>query len=312
MLVRIVKSWDEPNLLRQCRGAHGLWGDVRFTLAPVEECDFLIVLNEVREKLVVRCPAENVWALMQEPFVPGVFDWMEEGHRPFSRVFTHHVPVRTVKYVTSPPLVPWHVDRNFDFLSVMEAPVKHRGVSWITSSARIFPGHRRRMDFLDFLVGEAGIDVDMFGRGIRPIADKWDGLAPYRYSIAVENSFGPDYWTEKLADCFLTYTLPFYYGCPNLERYFPSESFIRIDITDPDGALNIMQRAVANDEYSKRLPAIAEARRRVLLQYQFFPFMAEQVVAAGRDGKAKDRVVLKPYRRSLRRRLLNLLLSGGE
>ena len=29
---------------------------------------------------------------------------------------------------------------------------------------------------------------DLFGRGFHPIADKWDGIAPYRYSIAFENS----------------------------------------------------------------------------------------------------------------------------
>jgi len=312
MLVRVVKNWDCPDLLRQTPARSGAWSGVRFTLEPVEECDVLLVLNEVRDELLVRCPPQNVWALMQEPFVPGVFDWMVEGHRGFARVFTHHPPRRSGRYVAAPPLVPWHVDRDFDALDGMAPPPKSADLSWITSAARDFPGHRRRMAFLEFLCDRADLPFDLFGRGIRPISDKWNGLAPYRYSLAVENCCCPDYWTEKLADCLLSFTLPFYYGCPNLECYLPAEAFVRIDIGDPQGAVRTIREAIARDEYTRRLPAICEARRRLLQQYQFFPFIAGQALASCPAGQRRRMVKLRPYRRSVRRRLLNRLWPRPE
>jgi len=74
MLVRIIKNWSDPDLMRQTSGVSGCWEGIRFTCDPVEECDAVIVLNSVPEPVSVRCPPSNVWALMQEPYVRGVFD----------------------------------------------------------------------------------------------------------------------------------------------------------------------------------------------------------------------------------------------
>ena len=30
--------------------------------------------------------------------------------------------------------------------------------------------------------------------------------------------------SEKIADCFLAWTMPIYYGCPRIAEYFPAES----------------------------------------------------------------------------------------
>ncbi|MBP7461258.1 MAG: glycosyltransferase, partial [Candidatus Delongbacteria bacterium] len=107
--------------------------------------------------------------------------------------------------------------------------------------------------------------------GFRFVEDKWAGLSPYRYSLAIENFSGPDYWTEKLADCYLAWTLPIYYGCTNIEEYFPPESFIRINIEKPDEAMDIIRRVLFDDPWPKRIEAIREARRRVLEHHQLFP-----------------------------------------
>ena len=44
-LVRIIKNWEIPNLLRQTPGSLGIWDEIRFTLDPIAECDYLLVLN---------------------------------------------------------------------------------------------------------------------------------------------------------------------------------------------------------------------------------------------------------------------------
>ena len=106
-----------------------------------------------------------------------------------------------------------------------------------------------------------------YGHGFQYVEKKLQGINPYRYHIALENHVGPHHWTEKLSDSFLGLSLPFYCGCTNLEDYFPKESFISIDMRDPAGAGKIIQQAMETNEFEKRLPALQEARRLVIEEY---------------------------------------------
>jgi hypothetical protein len=121
--------------------------------------------------------------------------------------------------------------------------------------------------------------MELFGRGIRPIDDKADALDAYRYHIVIENHLAPHHWTEKLADAFLGLTLPFYCGCPNAGDYFPESSFIPVDVRDPDGAAVVIRNAIATRQFEQRLPAIREARRRVLHDYNLFAVIARELDA---------------------------------
>ncbi|MBN2688847.1 MAG: hypothetical protein JXR85_11830 [Deltaproteobacteria bacterium] len=300
-LVRIVKDWDWPDLLRQTPGGKGIWQEITFTLDPVGECDYLLMLNNrMKEEVTIKCPRENVWALMQEPYLRGHSDWLVEGHDSFSRVFTHIRPYDDDKYVTSHPAIPWFVNRTYDQLVSMDIPPKSKKLSWVVGNATDLPGHLKRLSFLHLLQEDASLEIDLFGRAVHYIEDKWDGLAPYRYSLAVENSNSPDYWTEKLADCFLAWSVPFYYGCANIEEYFPEESFIRIDIDQPKESMKRIKSVIEADDWEKRIPVIEEARNRVLQRYQFFPHVANLIQHSQPEtSKMKETITIPPYRKSL-------------
>jgi hypothetical protein len=296
-LVRITADWDCSNILRQTPGGRGVWEAIRFTTEPVSECDYLFMFNNRRlGPLEVRCPRDHVWCMMQEPYIPALFDWMIEGHQAFARVFTHHVPSAGPKYVRSYPLLPWRVGRSYDELVSARVADKPRGVSWISSNLTLLPGHRRRNALREFLSRHQSHNVDVFGRGVRYIENKWDALAPYRYSLAIENSNSRDYWTEKVADCFLSWTLPLYDGCPNLEDYFPADSFIRIDASDHAGTLRRIEELSRSDEWERRMPAIAESRRRVLHEYQLFPAFARAIRTYGSAAREREAVRIAGYR----------------
>jgi hypothetical protein len=304
MLVRIVKNWTEPDLLRQTPDYKGVWNDIRFTLDPVDECDALLVLNDLREDISVRCPPENVWAIFQEPYLPSFMPWMKEGHEQFARVYTPCPPDEHPRYRISHPLVPWHVGKSYDELLGEHLPPKNDRIVWITSALQVLPGHVKRYGFYRFLLEAGWPDLDVWGRGIRPIVDKWDALVHSRYALAVENHSGNNYWTEKIADCWLTETLPFYYGCPNLEDYFPADSFVRIDIDDHQTASRIIRQTVNSGEYEKRLPAIRKARDLVLNQYQFFPFLVNELRSYPRKTVSAP-VHLASFSQSSFNRLIN-------
>lgn len=274
-LVRLIKNWTRPDLMRQTPGGQGEWAGIRFTEEPAAACDYAVVLNFVPEPVTVACPPGHVWALMQEPPVHTFADLHRAG-AVFSRVYTTDARLQGRRYVQSQPALPWHVNRSYDELRAMPVPEKPRRLSWITSSAAQLAGHRARLAFLDRLRSE--VEFDLYGRGFHYIEDKWDGLAPYRYSIAVENFRSPTYWTEKIADCFLSWTLPIYSGCTRIDDYFPPESVVQIDLDDPD-AVERVREVAESDLWRERLDAIAEARELVLNRYQLFPFLAAEIRA---------------------------------
>lgn len=143
--------------------------------------------------------------------------------------------------------------------------------------------HKLRYDFTELLARHLpGLEV--FGRGRpREVVDKAEAIDDFRYHIAIENHIAPHHITEKLPDALLGLSLPFYFGAPNTTDYFPADSFIPIDIRKPEEAMAVIRKAIDDNEYEKRLPAIREARRRVLEEHSLFPLI-HRVVTENRTG----------------------------
>jgi hypothetical protein len=305
MLIKIIKNWDEPNIFRQTPANNGKWNNCEFTTKDIE-VDYVVVLNYIDDDISVECPKNNIFVIMQEPYIKNTFDWMVEGHKQFSKVFTHHIFNSSSKYIESNPMLPWHVDKSYDELKTISLSdiKKEKGISWITSTKSYFPGHKDRMSFLETMkISE--LDIELFGRGINEIGDKWDGLAPYKYSFAIENSSSKDYWTEKLADCFLSYTMPIYYGCTNIDEYFPKDSMIKIDISKPQEAIEIINTAINDNTWEKNIEAVKKARALVLNKYNFFNQICEICNSNSEIESKKENITLKKYKRTLLRKIIS-------
>jgi hypothetical protein len=138
----------------------------------------------------------------------------------------------------------------------------------------MLPGHRKRLAFLRRLRPE--LAFDLYGRGFHRVYDKWDVLAPYRYSIAFENVCAPWYFTEKLMDCFVCQTMPIYVGDPRIATCFPPESLIVIDPDAPD-VVDQIRSVVESDLWARNRDAILEAKHLVLNHYNVFAMLARFV-----------------------------------
>jgi len=314
-LIRVVKNWEWPNLIQQTPGHTGFWDDIQFTQEPVDECDYLIILNNLETELKLQCPPENVLRVVQEP--PTAFFKKWHLNPSYSiKTFTCDPELSGQQYIRSHPMVPWHINRDYDYLTTCFVPEKTKTLSWITTTKNVLPGHKKRMHFLYSVMNRIS-ELDLLGGNIRhilndelkdkieskqralgfkTIEDKWAGLAPYKYSLAIESHSGPDYWTEKIADCFLARTFPLYHGCTNLEDYFPKESFIRIDIENPDETIQFIEGIIKEDIWYERLAALEEARKLVLNKYQFFPFIAQHIHSNSKSKQKLSRknIVLTP------------------
>jgi hypothetical protein len=270
--IRIIKNWNYPNIMRQSPGDTGKWDDNYFTIDPINCCDAVVVFNHITQNSLINCKSGLIIGLMQEPPVEE-YKWLFDGFHNFTNVYTPQLDPGWSNIINSHGALPWHVNKNYDFLKSYQFGPKPFKLSCVSSNDYKRPGQIARVDFLSYIKDK--VKLDYWGKGFNEIQDKWDGLAPYQYSIAIENYSGPYYWTEKISDCFLSFTMPIYYGCTNIFDYFPKESIISIDILKPDEAVEIIQEAISSDLYLKNQEAIKYARNLVLEKYQIFPFISE-------------------------------------
>jgi hypothetical protein len=64
------------------------------------------------------------------------------------------------------------------------------------------------------------------------IGDSKDPLfLDYQFSVVIENCRLNNYFTEKLVDCLITKTIPIYYGCPNISKWFDTRGWIILETT---------------------------------------------------------------------------------
>lgn len=286
--VKVMSREAERTWLRQLPDGRPSWGRCDFLFDPgTRDYDWLVVYNDLPRREggteLLACPREHTLLVTTEPSSIKAYGTAYAAQ--FGCVLTSQEdwalphPGR----IYSQPALHWFYGVgaghavSYSSMRAAQPPQKTRDVSMVWSGkAQRHTLHNRRAEFMR-RIRAALPELDVYGRGARPLDDKAEALDAYRYHIAIENHIGPHHWTEKLADPFLGFALPFYCGCPNAAEYFPPESFIPIDIRDFDAALATIVRAVANDEYTQRLPYIVEARRRVLEEYNFFAVVAREI-----------------------------------
>ncbi len=179
------------------------------------------------------------------------------------------------RYTLSHPPIPHLIGKSHDGLANSTRPEKQKDICCITSATTLFRGHVKRLELLQEL--RRHFDVDIFGRGISTVKSKWDVYAKYKYAIVLENSEAPYYWSEKISDCFLAWTMPLYIGTPRIGEYFPEKSIVTLDSNSPERAIQQIREAIGSGRYEQNIGALCEARRRVLFEYGFFPYIASLI-----------------------------------
>ena len=315
-MIRIKISNNFPHwpIIRQTPQSNGVWGDCEFFINDAtEQCDFWFVQEDLERTQTACCPPQNVVLMTIEP--PCSLRYTRPPRyspnylNQFSTVITCHRDIQHRDVVLDQGSLPWWVGVEFlgntlnhssstvaatQTYDTLKRPefVKDRLLSAIASNEVILKGHRDRTQFIHVMRERFGSGVDVFGRGVRDFADKWDVIAPYKYHLAIENSSYPDYWTEKLADAFLGGAYPIYFGCPNVYDYFPEDALTVIDINDPEGAIRTINRVIEEDLFTKNQAALEYARGLVLEKYNLFSTINQR--CQGTTPSPKSKVTLRP------------------
>jgi len=135
-------------------------------------------------------------------------------------------------------------------------PSKQPGISMLVGRKRRAPGHRLRHDVwnrqteirgpknffrsdrgwprkLSWLKGFPGLDpLPANPWGWPTLGDSKLPLFSSQFHITIENCRSRYYFTEKLIDCFLTDTVPIYWGCTNIAESFDASGIIQVETAD--------------------------------------------------------------------------------
>jgi hypothetical protein len=315
--VKVLSPIPQRYFLHQLPEGNLVWGNCRFSFDPEDrDYDWLVVYEDLRTankdgkrgfEETLPCPAAHTLLTTSEP--SSIKHYGNAYTRQFGCVLTSQeawaLPHPDRIFSQAGLIWIYGVGANhatsFDQMVAHPPMDKTRDLSMVFSPKTMrHTLHKQRNDFMRRLMNIMP-EMDVFGRGARPLDDKAEALDPYRYHVAIENYIGPHHWTEKLSDAFLGLTLPFYCGCTNAADYFPAESFIAIDMKDPDGAARIIRQAILDKEYEKRLPAIIEARRRVLFEHNLFAVLSREIEKRHRSVAQPGEHVVIYSRHALRK-----------
>lgn len=301
MSYRVLLSTPHPNwpLLRQLPGQSArmfsehsskteprtaTWDDWTFIVdEEADEVDAWVVLEDVTTPQRTKVSPQNTLLLTGEP--PSMRRYRQSYLQQFAHVITCHASLAN-DYVRQPDIqlasqgLPWHigVDRlnndsvrfAYDDFATAPQPTKRGLISVVCSNKTITRDHRARLEFVRTLQQHFGNDLCVFGRGFKEIGDKWDAIAPFQYHIVLENDSVAHYFSEKLTDCFLAQTYPIYYGCPNVDQYFSTQSLTPIDIHQPAQAISSIQQVIDANLAQTRIDAVRRSRDLVLNEYNLF------------------------------------------
>lgn len=211
--------------------------------------------------------------------------------------------------VFSPPFLPWMINSNHGtgvfaphqrdrtFLAHHVFEPKERLISVFCSDKQASARHRSRFRFVEALASELGPDLDWFGNGVRPLEEKWEGIAPYRFHIALENQSSYGVFTEAIFDAYLGNAFPLYWGAPDLSEYFPSGSFVALNLSDIRGSLSRILDAISRDLDSVRAVELSVARDKVLCEWNMFERLsrlAAAVAATGTQARSNRQIAPPP------------------
>ena len=180
---------------------------------------------------------------------PFAYKWILQVEDRFDYIFTHDdiLLKRGDKYVKTLVGSTWVNDIDAKIYD------KTKLLSHIASDKRWCRGHNLR-----HLIGQAiekNFDADFWGSAYRRFETKLDPLKNYCFSITVMNASHKHYFTETLIDTFRCGTVPIFWGCENVGKYFNKKGILQFN-TGPQ--LISILNDLSFEKYMEMMPYIQE------------------------------------------------------
>lgn len=186
------------------------------------------------------------WLIEPEELCPEKYSYIKNNYNTFYKIFSHD---KDILKLSNSVFIPyggcWIHKEDFDIYE------KSKMVCMITSNKNFLSGHALRIQCIEKFKNK----FELFGNGYRKIISKVDVLKDFKFQVVIENTKKDFWFTEKLIDCFVTGTVPIYYGCPSVSKFFNDKGIIEFNSLDK---LEEILNNINDNEYSKRIPAIID------------------------------------------------------
>jgi hypothetical protein len=182
------------------------------------------------------------------------------------------------------------VNVSYDSLKILKPIEKLNKMICIQSNKRILQGHILRLMFIKQFCLKRSQNIDITGSITKDQEffqfmnrvdlkndDKFETLSNYKYSLAFDNGKYRNYFGTQFTDSLLTWTIPIYWGCPNINEFFPDGSYLSFDVMDEAEIERIS--LMINDEsfFESNLEAVSSARDLILDKYNMWNVIWEAI-----------------------------------
>ena len=263
-------SWgEEPDKLlrrysRQTPNCSGVWKNIIGT-TNIREADYCILLED---------------NFFQQDFDKSKIIYVKREPSFIQNISPSLIPYRNIIHWEEKHCgITWWIDKTYDELKQLKYPEKTKLISCVSSSK-----HYQRNELIKKIILN-NKNIDLYGKGHDKLIYgdsykgelnyngncKVKGMIDYKFSICLENSQERNYWTEKLADAYLSWSLPIYFGCSNIQIYFPKNSYRVIDINNDFNLLNIIREEID-------INSLAQARDKILDEYNIWEVVRKKIM----------------------------------
>ena len=287
----------------QTPGSTSKWKNIEGT-ESIFEADYYIIQDYTYDELESFLSINNLWNKVYH------FGREVPGGGPIKR----YKNVKEFSYLLKnsylftkwvyPNQVNGGVSVSYDQLCNIEPPQKKELMICVQSNKTILEGHSLRLKFIEEYCRHSPEYIDIAG-GIskeerftslkNPIEleedNKFLANLKYKYCLAFDNGQYENYFGTQFTDAILSWCVPVYWGAPNISEFFPEDSYITFDVRNMDEIDRIS--SIINDpqDYTRRLPALKEARNLILNKYNIWDTI-DEVITTGKStwGKINEKI----------------------
>ena len=135
---------------------------------------------------------------------------------------------------------------------LLKEPIRKKFCAAVISNCKA----KFRLNFIEKLSNYKKVDIggNCENNINKVVSDKIEFLSHYKFSIAMENSDGDGYLSEKIVESFLAGTIPIYYGDYFLDEFINPKSYILIKgEKDIENKINYIKQIDESDELYKSI-----------------------------------------------------------
>ena len=200
----------------------------RFTTG--DDYTHVILINTAMPSLPSSLPKHRVIGTSAEPpyFLGITSQWIDYIKRTVSVYYIGSAQGLPSPFTESFGALPWHCP------IPVAIPEKVNQMSIMVSFKKDAPGHRYRHELVRAILSEPTLPIDIYGNGCAEYANCGDPrvkgsfehnelYASYAFHICIENFSLPGYFSEKISNALLYGCTPIYFGCPQINAYFPDQ-----------------------------------------------------------------------------------------